>query len=111
MISKNNRITKDKEFEKIFKTGRSSYNKTTGMKASSNDLGVSRVGIIVSNKVSKSAVIRNKIKRRIRYVMEKKIKEIKNKDIVIITFPATVEKSFDEIKQSIEENLEKLRLF
>lgn len=63
--------------------------------------GPSRIGIIVSTKVSKKAVVRNKIKRRIRESVLKMLPKIKNGfDIVLIVRPIAVNEGdfFEEIE-------------
>jgi ribonuclease P protein component len=65
-----------------------------------NNLGENRYRIIVSKKVSKKAVVRNKIKRRIREIL--RCLDIKpGYDIVVITNKEIVDKSFQEIKQML----------
>ena len=88
MLKKMNRITKKKEFDHIFKNGKSIFNKIIGMKIVFNELDNSRFGIIVSNKISKKAVKRNKIKRQIRSILRKKLEILnKNIDCTVIALP------------------------
>jgi ribonuclease P protein component len=111
MLTKINRLTKKKDFDRVFAEGGSSFNKLIGIKAAKNGLPHSRFGIIVSTKVSKKAVIRNTIKRRIREVIRGKLKQIKSgQDCVIIALPAIVEKDFCEIERSLTDNLSRVRL-
>ena len=58
----------------------------------------SRIGIIISTKVSKKAVVRNRIKRKIKKSVLKILPEIKNGfDIVLIVKPIAVnENDFSE---------------
>lgn len=112
MLSKINRLTKDKEFENVFKNGRSSYDKTIGIKAAVNKLPGSRFGILISNKVSKKATERNKIRRRIRDIIRLQLNDIKsNYDIVIMVLPPAREKTYQELNQSIIRHFKKLRLY
>lgn len=111
MLAKPNRLTKNKEFERIFAKSYSSFDKLLGIKSAPNDLGINRIGIIISNKVSKKAVERNKIRRRIRGVLENNLKTLKpGYDIVIIVSVMAKEKGFTEIEDSIIFNLKRLRL-
>lgn len=111
MLPKINRLTKNKEFDNVFKRGRSSFDKITGVKFVANNLGINRIGILVSFKVSKKAVERNKIKRRIREIVRAELKNLKNGlDIVIIALPDIKNKTFKEIKPSLAGHFKKLRL-
>lgn len=65
MLTKHQRITKKKDFDHIFKNGKSRYSDVSGVKFVSNGLTFSRFGLIISNKVSKLAVDRNRIRRRL----------------------------------------------
>lgn len=112
MFKKVNQLKKDKEFDNVFKHGRSSFNKILGAKAVSNELGNSRFGILVSNKISKKAVARNKIKRRIREIIRLQLAELKpGFDIVIITLPSVLGRSYQEIEEAIHYNFKKLGLY
>jgi ribonuclease P protein component len=112
MLPTTNRLTKKKEFEEIFKKSQSSYDKIMGVKKAINQLEVSRFGIMVGLKVSKEAVVRNKIKRRLREIIRKQINLIKpGLDIIIITLPAIKEKDYHELEVSIRQHFRKLRLY
>ena len=112
MLEKNNRICLDKEFDRVFKTGQSFYGKVLGIKIADNNLKSTRFGIMVSLKVSKKAVVRNRIKRQIRSIISQYLGLIKGgKDVVIIVFPLILDKNFEEIKKILAGGFEKLRLF
>ena len=109
MFPKKNRLTKNKEFDHVFKKGRSSYNGIIGLKTASNDLDINRFGIIVSKKASKKAVERNKIKRQIRAIIRSKSLK-KGYDCLVIALPKIESLSHEEIEKSIINNLTRLRL-
>ncbi len=112
MLAKNNRIRLDKEFDRVFKAGQSFYGKVLGLKVAQNTLEFSRFGIMVSLKVSKKAVIRNKIKRQIRSIISQELPLLKpTKDVVIIAFPLILDKNFKEIQALLKNGLEKLNLY
>ncbi|MFA4833808.1 MAG: ribonuclease P protein component [Patescibacteria group bacterium] len=112
MPKEEKQLKKDKEFDKVFKSGRSSFSKILGVKAVANGLTASRFGILVSNKISKKAVERNKIKRRIREVIRLETSEIKpGFDVVIITLPPILGESYQEIEEAIGSNFKKLGLY
>jgi ribonuclease P protein component len=112
MLKKINRLTKDKDFELVFKKGKSAYDQLVGIKHISNTQEINRYGIIVSSKVSKKAVIRNKIKRLIREIIKnQEIYLKKGYDIVIITFPGIINNKKTEISESIIKGLTKLKLY
>lgn len=111
MLKKQERLTKDKDFDNVFKNGKSSYDKFLGVKVTENTFENSRVGILVSTKVSKKAVDRNKIKRQIREILENYLDGFdRNYDIVVITLPSLLGRDFKQIQNSIIFNLKKLKI-
>lgn len=109
MLKKANRIRKDKEFDRAFKLGQSFYSNFLGVKIVDNDLPVSRLGVMVSNKVSKKAPTRNLIKRRIREIFRKNLVGWhKGKDVVAIASPAIIQKSYREIEEFIKNVIKKI---
>lgn len=98
---------KKKEFEAVFKKGKTRAGKLVFLKILKNNLDDNRFGIVVSKKISKKAVNRNKIKRRLKEI----IRQINIKsgfDIVIVAKPEILDKKYQEIKDELEELLKKL---
>ena len=114
MLSKLNRIKKKKDFEIIFKKGKSFKNKLFILRFLKNNFNQSRFGFVVSQKVSKKAVIRNKIRRRLSEIIKDNLKNIQkpenNLDLVFISLPETAGKEFLAIKESVEELLIKAKI-
>ncbi len=112
MLNKGNRINKDKDFDRAFKTGQSFYTKVFGLKAADNGLDIIRLGILISTKVSKKAVVRNKLKRQIKEITRKELPSLKTgKDLVLIIFSQILEKNFEEIKELLIMSFKKLKLY
>ncbi len=116
-LPKINRIRKKKDFEIIFKNSRSFKTSLCILRIAKNELGVNRFGFVVSLKVSKNAVVRNKIRRRFAEVAARAIKNITptaqantGTDVVLIALPGIEKKEFLEIKQVINNALIKMGL-
>lgn len=98
MLNKNNRLRKTKEIETVFKSKKSFYSDFFGVKAIRNNLEVNRVVIIISAKISKKAVDRNKIKRRIKAVFIKENSKMEQGfDCIIILNKDISKKTFSQI--------------
>ena len=111
MLSEINRLKKKKDFEKVFKKGKSFKEDFLILKIISNNLEVSRFGFIVSQKISKRASLRNKIKRRLRESVRLRLLKIKKGiDGVLITSPGLETKDFWEIEKSIDKLFKKAKL-
>jgi ribonuclease P protein component len=112
MLKSQYRLTKKKDFDQVFKNGRSAYSGILGLKYLDNELKDSRFGIIISNRVSKKATERNKLKRQIREIIRSQINKIKpGKDCIFIVLSPILGKSHEEIEESIEKLLQRLRLY
>lgn len=102
MLSKINRLRKEKDFEKLFKKGKSFKNGFLILKMVQNNSEESRFGFIVSQKVSKKATLRNKIKRRLRDIARQNIKKTrKGIDVALIALPGLEKKNFSETKETL----------
>ncbi len=111
MLSKQYRLTKNKDFERVAKIGQSVYTKELGIKWTKSNLSHSRFGIVVSLKIAKKAVVRNKIKRRIRAILFGYLKTIKPRyDIMILTKPGVINLDFWQLKKKIETLLSRAQL-
>ena len=128
MLPKINRIKKKKDFETIFKNSKIFRNNLFIFKIMKNNLGQNRFGFVVSQKVSKKATIRNKVRRRLAEAIRIKIKDIYpvksasqseavsrgagqsnlvkvGTDVVLIALSGIEKKEFPEIKEAINKML------
>jgi ribonuclease P protein component len=112
MLARINRLVKTKDIERTFKRGRSFFGKNLGVKIASNELKVNRFTIVISTKVSKKAVVRNKIKRRLRDILRLESSYFKTgHDLIIITLPTVVEMTQLELKSEIVKTLQRAKLY
>lgn len=103
MLPKNFRLKNKKDFDRVHKLGKFYRDKFIALKVKPNKLPDTRIGIIVGTKISKKAVMRNKIKRRIRAGLIEIIDKIKpGFDIVIMVRPEIIEKEYQEIFLSLK---------
>lgn len=113
MLSQEYRLRKDKEIKTVFKKGKSFYSKILGVKFLSNELENSRFAFVVSNKVSKKAVKRNLLKRRLRGIIQLNLAKIQgNYDVVIITRARVgiMDKKYQELEKDLLWVLKKIKL-
>lgn len=106
-----NRLKKRKDFEKVIAVKRFFEEEFLFLKKRENNLNYSRIGFVVSQKISKKAVIRNKIKRRLREIIRLNLLIIKEGyDIVFFTKKGIENKKFSELKEIVKKLLQKARL-
>lgn len=111
MLSKQNRLRKKSDFDNVFKRGKPFKSGSLLVKIIKNNLEISRFGFIVSKKVSKKAVERNKIKRWLSGVTMGVQKDIKQGfDIVFFVLPEAKDKNYLEIKNSVIDIFKKTKL-
>lgn len=96
MLGKQHRLKKQKDFDAVAKE-QSFFEDFLVLKKAKNNTDVSRFGFVVSSKVSKKAVIRNKIKRRLRNIIKEHMQSIeKGYDIVIFTKKGIEEEKIEQ---------------
>lgn len=101
-MNKDQRIKKNKEFQQIFKKGKSFANRQFIVYVLKSDQPEFRLGLSVSKKVG-NAVTRNRIKRYIRQTfLELKDDLLPNADYIIIARPQAATLDFHESKKSLE---------
>lgn len=109
MLPKINRLTKKKDFDLVFKHGKSIKNGFLICKILKNHLTDNRFGFIVSKKISNKSTIRNKVKRRLRSIIAKELNVISGHyDIIINTLPGIEKQEFIETQKTIISFLKKI---
>lgn len=112
MLPKENRLKKKKDFNKVAAGDQQISGNFLILKFQSNDLSVARVGFVVSKKVSKKAVLRNKVKRRLREAVRAELARVRpGFDLVFFTRREIKEKEFSDIQQLVKQLLEKAKLY
>lgn len=101
-MNKHQRIKKNKEFQHIFKKGKSFANRQFIVYVLKNDQPEFRLGLSVSKKVG-NAVARNRVKRFIRQAFLENHTELMQKaDYVIIARQQAADLDYHESKKSLE---------
>jgi len=102
MLAQINRLQKEKDITKVLRKGKGFKEDFLVLKTLNKDSGGPRFGFIISQKVSKKATVRNKIKRRLSELVKVKIKSsIKKSDNLIIASPGLELKDFWEMEEMI----------
>ena len=82
-LNKKNRLKKKRDFEDVFKRGKAVKGIFLFIKYRSNKLDVSRFGFVVSTKISRKAVERNRIRRILSEAARSIVNGLKGYDIVV----------------------------
>lgn len=117
MLPKKNRLTTRYEFDKVRKVANKDGTKISGkyfhfFYMKQKDIkNPTKVGIVVSNKFNKSAVVRNRVKRLFREVFLKNFDKIRDGYWVVIHPKfVSIGKSYEEINADFNKILQKIPL-
>lgn len=111
MLPKNYRLRLKNDFDKLFKEGKFAGQAFLTLGFTKNKLNNSRFAVIVGKKVSKKAVIRNSVKRKVVEVIRLNLEQIKlGFDVVFITKPEIQEKKYNEIEMAVLGLLKRAKL-
>lgn len=105
MLKKENRLTKRKDFESVFKQGKGIKQGSIYLKYKKNGLKECRFGIIIGKNYSKKAVERNKIKRRLREILKEQ--NVQGLDIILVALPGA-ENNFEKLKEDVGKLFKKI---
>jgi len=103
MLPRKYRLSDDVQIQKVKKEGRLYNQKDVSVLVSPNNLPTSRFGFVVSLKVSKRAVVRNRVKRVLRkVVLDLLEKTCSGYDVLFLTKSSIQETNETEISRQVE---------
>ncbi|MEM7165922.1 MAG: ribonuclease P protein component [Planctomycetota bacterium] len=97
---RSSRICKSQDFERVFKQGRRARSSHMHVVAAPNDLDIARLGLAVSRRVG-NAVVRNRVKRRIREIFRRNRAALPVADLVVIPFASFAQLDFAAMRTEL----------
>ena len=112
MLKKNNRLTKKKDFERLFQLGVVKYyGDILGVRIITNQLKYNRVGIIVSKKMCRLAVNRNRLRRQISTIIRQDLGKLQTGfDIVVLIVAKKADNNFELIQNELAEAWKRFKI-
>ena len=111
MLPAANRLRHEKDIKALFSEGKGVFDAICGLKYRKNGLASTRFAVVVGTKVSKKAVDRNRVRRRIRSVLEARLSVIKpGYDVAFLTRPGCEKKDFAIIEAAVLSSLKRAKL-
>ena len=111
MLAKTYRLAKRSDFDHLFKCGRKINSSIFTIRYIENGLNNSRFAIVVSNKISKKATERNKIKRRFREVVRIVLPNFRqNYDLLVSALQPAKDLNYQELKEKTIKTLQKYQI-
>lgn len=110
MLAKRYRLKNRKEFEKVYKNGQKIKDNFFLLKFQTNNLEITRIGIVVPKKIKITIVKRNKIKRLVSEAVRSIFAKIKKGyDIIIICQKEIY--NYWQIQNEIKNLFKKLKIY
>jgi ribonuclease P protein component len=103
MLPLANRLRKKKDIERVLAGRKSSKSGLLVCKTALSDINVARFCFVVSKRVSNKAVVRNRLKRRMRDAVAALLPQIKkNCDYVLIAYPGLETGEYGELALAVK---------
>ncbi len=106
-MKKINIVKEKKDFDKAFKLRKQITSKYAYIYIKENDVNNYRFGICVSKKIGK-AVLRNKVKRRVKDILDKSKLHFDAKDYIIVLKKSVKDAKYFELKEDLIDILKKI---
>lgn len=111
MLPRPYRLHLDKDIKTLFAKGKGVFDVCCGFKFRKNGLDVSRFAVVVGTKVSKSAVVRNRVRRQIREIIRLKLPAIKpGFDVMMLVRKEALDKTSTELERHVTSGFKKAGL-
>lgn len=108
MLTRPHRLAAKRDFAKLFAKGRPFHARGLTLKAALNGKAVTRVGFVVSTKVSKRSVVRNSIRRRLREIVRLRMADVRpGFDVAFIVKAELVPLEHADLVKTVEFLLDK----
>lgn len=100
-MDKKYRLRKNMEFKKVYSGGKNYWNRNLILYVRKNKLDNSRVGFTITKKIG-NAVVRNKIRRRMKEIYRLRLGNIKNGyDLIFIPKKNVIDISYKELESAM----------
>lgn len=102
MLPREYRLHSKKDIEHVLKVKRGVFDPICGVKLAPNNLGISRFAIVVGIKVSKSSVVRNRVRRQYREIVHDKLVKIApGFDVMLLASKAAIDLPYEQKKERL----------
>ena len=101
MLPRKYRLQKDRNFKYVYQRGKVVSSNNFLIRYLSNKQGNSRIGIVISKKISNKATVRNRLKRQISVIAEDMIDYSNSNYDIIIGVKKLFKDGFSDIKEQL----------
>ncbi|HNW55459.1 MAG TPA: ribonuclease P protein component [bacterium] len=112
MLKKNNRLTKKKDFDRLFQLEQAKYyGNVLGVRIAKNQLKYNRFGIIISKKLCRLAVGRNRVRRQISSLIRQDLDKLQpGFDVVILIIDKQTKNNRQFFQKELQEAWKRLKI-
>ncbi len=111
MLSREYKLKRDNDFKKVFKQGGYDRISFIGVKFLKSNLKFNRFAFVIGLKISKKAVLRNKIRRQLEEIVRLNFDHIEiGFDVVVLVEKEIINKNYQEIEKEIINLFKKIKL-
>ncbi|KKW28913.1 MAG: Ribonuclease P protein component [Candidatus Uhrbacteria bacterium GW2011_GWD2_52_7] len=111
MLPPLHRLRLDNDIKRVLKSKSGAFDPVCGIKLTKNNLAVSRFAIVVSNKVSKSAVQRNALRRQYRDIIHRSLAQIApGFDVILLVSKPAIVSDYAEKEVKLRSAMKRARL-
>jgi ribonuclease P protein component len=107
-MKREDRLTEPRQYNLVYNTGSSAADRLLVFRAAPNGLEISRFGISISRKVGK-AVVRNRVKRRVREIL-RLAPLLAGWDFIVIARKTSAESDYRDLARSAATLLSRLKI-
>jgi len=112
MLPKANRLKQDRDFKVLLQAGRRLNSQGLTVRWVTTRQPVSRFAFVVANHVAKRAVVRNKLKRRLREIIRSFLPHLTGSyDILLAAKKPALDYTFQQLQQEVLSVLQRAKLW
>lgn len=110
MLPRRHRLTRQADFARVFASARPQHQRFLSLRAASNDLEVSRFGVVCGKRVG-GAVVRNRAKRRLRAALQQLTASVPpGWDILVVIQPPAANAAMGDFLDALKDLLRRYKL-
>ena len=112
MLPQTNRLNKDKEIKGLVQTGKAFFLPQLVIKYKKVKEKELKIGFVVSTKVDKRAVVRNKLKRQLREIVHKLLLDLESGyHVILIAKSSALELNYTELTKQVIFAFSKIKIY
>ncbi|MFA6918818.1 MAG: ribonuclease P protein component [Patescibacteria group bacterium] len=111
MLAQKYRLVRKSDFDLVFKNGKKAFGRLFFVRFTPNKLENSRFAVVISNKISKKATVRNRLRRQVREILRLNIDKFEqNIDAIVNILTPSLGCEYEELEKELIELFKKNRL-